>query len=80
LSYEGKLTGHTVKMFSDNLAMFALKKLDPEYRDNFSINNFGPIAINASKRRRGVQARLGFFRAGADCSVRVRRIAIGPGQ
>jgi hypothetical protein len=46
LSYEGKLTGDTVKMYSDNLAMFAVKKLDPEYRDNFIAGSMqGPSVV-----------------------------------
>lgn len=37
----------TVKQKSDILAMFALKGLRPQYRDNFAINNFaGPVQLN----------------------------------
>jgi hypothetical protein len=47
LSYEGKLTGDTVKNYSDNLAMFAVKKLDPEYRDNWVAGAMqGPVSVS----------------------------------
>jgi hypothetical protein len=47
LSYEGKLTGDTVKMYSDNLAMFIAKKMDPTFRDNWVAGAMqGPVAIN----------------------------------
>jgi hypothetical protein len=46
VTYEGKITD-TYKEYSDNLAMFRLKKLRPEYRDNFSMNQFsGPVQVN----------------------------------
>ena len=34
--YQGKITD-TYKDYSDNLAMFRVKKLDPSYRDNYSV-------------------------------------------
>ena len=46
VTYEGRITT-TYKEYSDNLAMFRLKKLRPEYRENSTINNFiGPSKIN----------------------------------
>jgi hypothetical protein len=46
VTYEGRITD-TYKEYSDNLAMFRLKKLRPEYRDSFSMNQFsGPVQVN----------------------------------
>jgi hypothetical protein len=48
VTFEGKITD-TYKVYSDNLAMFRLKKLRPEYRDNFQINQFnGPAQLNVN--------------------------------
>ena len=48
VTYEGKITD-TYKVYSDNLAMFRLKKARPEYRDNYLANNFfGPVQLNVS--------------------------------
>jgi hypothetical protein len=34
LSSKGLLTGHKATLYSDNLLIFRLKKLDPTYKDN----------------------------------------------
>ena len=46
VTYEGKITD-SYKVFSDNLAMFRLKKLRPEYRDSYNFQAFnGPVQLN----------------------------------
>jgi hypothetical protein len=46
VTYEGKITDR-YKLPSDLCLIFALKRLRPEFRDNFSINNFvGPVQLN----------------------------------
>ena len=42
--YKGSITD-TYKEYSDNLLMFRLKKLRPEYRENYSIPNDQHIAV-----------------------------------
>ena len=37
LSYQGQLTGESVRKFSDNLAMFYIKRQDPTFRDNHKV-------------------------------------------
>jgi hypothetical protein len=54
VTYEGKITD-TYKACADNLAMFRLKKVRPEYRDNFLVNNFtGPVQLNVTFDSRAV--------------------------
>ena len=46
VTYEGEIKTY-YKAYSDNLAMFRLKKIRPEYRDNYLANNFlGPVQVN----------------------------------
>ena len=40
LYWQGKLTGDTIKEYSDNLLMFRTKRLDPEYRDTAASVHF----------------------------------------
>ncbi len=48
VTYEGRITA-TYKDYSDNLAMFRLKKVRPEYRDSFNVNQFaGPVQLNVN--------------------------------
>ena len=54
LHYKGLKTGHSIKEFSDNLAMFTVKKLIPEYRD---ANNSQSVTINADKMFLEIHAR-----------------------
>ena len=45
VTYEGKITA-TYKEYSDNLAMFRLKKIRPEYRDSYNFSSFnGPTQM-----------------------------------
>jgi hypothetical protein len=43
LSFQGKLTGDKVKRYSDNLAMFFLKRYRPEFRDNYQVQVSGKV-------------------------------------
>lgn len=55
LSYKGQLTGDVIKEYSDNLAMFALKKLDPSYRDAgnlIGISAGGDVAVSFAEPER----------------------------
>lgn len=46
---DGQVEQEKYKHKSDVLAIFMLKGLRPQYRDNFLINNFaGPVQLNAS--------------------------------
>jgi len=48
LVYQGRLTGDTVRRWSDNLLMFWAKYLDPRFRDNYpaiDIRSTGPTSV-----------------------------------
>jgi hypothetical protein len=48
ISYEGQITDR-YKIPSDLCLIFALKRLRPEFRDNFLVNNFnGPTQLNVN--------------------------------
>lgn len=53
LSYQGKLTGYTIREYSDNLLMFFIKARRPEFRDSWPAQNTtGPISFNVCDRQR----------------------------
>ncbi len=43
LAFQGQLTGHKIKRYSDNLAMFYLKRYRPEFRDNYQVQVSGKV-------------------------------------
>ena len=45
LHHQGKLTGDFIKEYSDNLLMIRVKRLDPNYKDNYTPQQAQPVAI-----------------------------------
>ena len=54
--YQGQVVGH-VRKYSDNLAMFLMRKHRPEYRESYAVEHSGAVG-GAAERTVNVQIEL----------------------